>query len=106
MHDKLSEKGPEEVACRAQILLALGDRAAATSLLRELEDPSTAQPVSPASLAGVYVFLDEKEQALLLLERAYAEHDFRLAGLKTDPDWDPLRSDPRFQRLLRQVNLE
>ena len=106
VHDKLSEKGPEEVACRAQILLALGDRAAATSLLRELEDPSTAQPVSPASLAGVYVFLDEKEQALLLLERAYAEHDFRLAGLKTDPDWDPLRSDPRFQRLLRQVNLE
>ena len=104
--DKISEKGPEEVAARGRILLASGDRKAASALLRELEDRSTTQPISASSLAGIYLSLGEKEQALALLERAYAERDFRLSGLKTDPDWDPLRSHPRFQRLLRQVNLE
>ena len=106
MLDKISEKGPEEVAARGRILLASGDRKAASALLRELEDRSTTQPISASSLAGIYLSLGEKEQALALLERAYAERDFRLSGLKTDPDWDPLRSEPRFQRLLRQVNLE
>ena len=105
-NEKLSEKGPEDVACRAQILLASGNRAAAITLLRELEDRSTTKPVSPAALAIIYLSLGDKEQALALLERAFAERDFWLWGLKTVPDWDPLRSDPRFQRLLRQLNFE
>jgi len=104
--DKVFEKGPDQVAVRARILLASGDRAAATALLRELEDRSTTQPISPMSLAGIYVSLGDKEQALALLERAYAEREFWLCELKVNPDWDPLRSDPRFRRLLRQVNLE
>jgi len=104
--DKIGGKEPDDVADRARILLASGDRAAATGLLRELEDRSTTQPISPVSLAGIYVALGDKEEALALLERAYAERDFRLRNLKTDCDWDPVHSDPRFQRLLRQVNLE
>jgi TolB-like protein/Tfp pilus assembly protein PilF len=104
--EKLNEKGPEQIATRARILLASGDRAAAVELLRHLEDRSTTKSISPTALAGIYVSLGDKEQGLALLERAYAERDFRLRYLKTDPDWDPLRSDPRFQRLLRQVNLE
>jgi hypothetical protein len=55
---------------------------------------------------SVRMSLGDKEEALALLERAYAERDFGLRYLKTDPDWDPLRSDPRFQRLLRQLNFE
>jgi predicted Zn-dependent protease len=104
--DKISDKGPEQVALRARILLASGDRAAATGLLRGLEDRSITQPISPIFLAGIYVSLGDKDVALALLERAYAERDFRLRYLKTDPDWDPLRSEPRFQRLLTQMNLE
>src|SRR5207302_4321431 len=104
--DKISEKGPEQVALRARILLASGDRAAAVELLSHLEDRSTTTSISPTALAGIYVSLGDKEQGLALLERAYAERDFRLRYLKIDPDSDSLRSDPRFRRLLRQVNLE
>src|SRR3989442_223482 len=81
--------GPEQLIMRARILLASGDRAAAVELLRHLEDRSPTKPASPTALAGIYVSLGDREQAVALLERAYAERDFRLRGLKTDPDWDP-----------------
>jgi serine/threonine-protein kinase len=104
--DKGTEKGSDRLVVRVRILLASGDRAAATALLRDLEDHSTTERVSPLSLAGVYTALGDKEQALGLLEKAYAEREFWLRTLGIDPDWDPLRSDPRFQRLLRQLKLD
>ena len=52
-----------------------------------------------------YVALGERERAFALLERGYAEHDNQLQFLGVDPGLDPLRSDPRFQELLRRVGL-
>jgi hypothetical protein len=40
------------------------------------------------------------------LDKAYAERDWRMRQLKALPLWDDLRSDPRFTRLLKKVNLE
>jgi eukaryotic-like serine/threonine-protein kinase len=40
------------------------------------------------------------------LHRAYDEHSFMLGFLKVDPALDPLRSDPRFQDLLRRMRLQ
>ncbi len=39
------------------------------------------------------------------LEKAYQEGSYWLFTLKHEPRWSPLRSDPRFQRLLRRVGL-
>jgi len=105
---KGTEKGSDRLVLRTRILLASGDRAEAIALLRELEDHSTSESerVSPLSLAGIYAALGDKEKAVALLEKAYAEREFWLRTLKTDPDWDSLRSDPRFQRLLRQLKLD
>jgi len=64
------------------------------------------ESVSPAWLAEIYTHLGEKDQALEWLEKAFAERTPGLTGLKTRPHWDPLRSDPRFQDLLRRMNLE
>jgi hypothetical protein len=38
------------------------------------------------------------------LERGYAQHDSKLLELKVDPRMDNLRSNPRFQDLLRRMN--
>jgi TolB-like protein/DNA-binding winged helix-turn-helix (wHTH) protein len=54
-------------------------------------------------IAGVYAALADKASAFICLEKAYAKRDFFLASLKVDPYMDPLRSDARFQDLLRHV---
>jgi adenylate cyclase len=51
------------------------------------------------ALAGI----GETEEAMTWLERAYEERDPLLVTAKVDPRMDPIRSDPRFQDLLRRI---
>jgi serine/threonine-protein kinase len=60
--------------------------------------------VSPFFLAVAHTGLGESTAAIEWLERAYAERDWLVCVLKTDPIFDPLRGDPRFQDLLRRIN--
>jgi adenylate cyclase len=55
-------------------------------------------------IATLYAETEENEKALDLLERAYAKHDSELLQLKVDPRMDNLRSNPRFEALLRRMN--
>jgi TolB-like protein/DNA-binding winged helix-turn-helix (wHTH) protein/Tfp pilus assembly protein PilF len=55
-------------------------------------------------LANAYTCLGDRDHAFAWLEIAYKERDGALQGLKVDPNWDNLRSDPRFQDLLRRMN--
>ncbi|HJY86840.1 MAG TPA: protein kinase [Candidatus Acidoferrales bacterium] len=61
--------------------------------------------VQASFLALNYALLSDKEKALEWLERAVAEHDVWVAYLNVNPEFDALRSDPRFQDLLRRVGL-
>jgi TolB-like protein/Flp pilus assembly protein TadD len=56
-------------------------------------------------IALVYMGLGRKQDALGWLERAADEHESGVTGLGANPDWEPLRSDPRFQAILRRVGL-
>ena len=58
------------------------------------------------NIAVSYLGLGDEPQALAWLERAFEERSFRMAYLKVEPTWDPLRSEPRFQQLLRRVGLD
>ena len=49
--------------------------------------------------------LGDQEETLKYLEKGFQERDGRMAYLSVDPLYDPLRSDPRFQNLLRRMNL-
>ena len=80
-----------------------GKRAEAEALLKQLE--TTKDYVSPAELAVLYVGLGDKERALSALERSYAAHDLQMQYLVVDPHYDALRSEPRFQELVRKVGL-
>jgi eukaryotic-like serine/threonine-protein kinase len=80
-----------------------GQREEAEEVLKQLL--TTSEYVSPADLAILYAGLDDKEQALQALERAYAAHDPQLQHLPKEPGYDSLRTDPRFQDLVRRMNL-
>lgn len=72
-------------------------------ILDELK--SKKEYVSPAELAILHIGLGDTEGAFASLERAYAAHDLQLQYLKVDPRYDSLRSEPRFQDLVRLVGL-
>ena len=69
-----------------------------------LKERAKSRYVSPIIFADHYVLLGDKEQAIASLEKAYQEHDSGLRYLKTFPSYDALRSDPRFQDLLRRLH--
>jgi eukaryotic-like serine/threonine-protein kinase len=61
--------------------------------------------IDPAWHARQYAFLGEKDQAFAWLEKAYAEKSGFLHYLKVSPDFDSLRSDPRYASLLKRMGL-
>jgi TolB-like protein/DNA-binding winged helix-turn-helix (wHTH) protein/Tfp pilus assembly protein PilF len=82
-----------------------GRKSDARRLLEQLKDAAGQKKTSPMSVAHIHVSLGEVDQALQWLERAESDNDSGLAALRVEPAFDPIRSDPRFQRLLRRVNL-
>ncbi|MBE7157199.1 MAG: protein kinase [Rhodospirillales bacterium] len=73
--------------------------------LQALEQLSSQRYVPPQTFALVHLGLGQRDQAFATLEQAFAEHDIHLSYLKADPQWDPLRNDPRFVALLRRIGL-
>jgi len=82
-----------------------GHEAEARKVLNELLKLGETRYVSPAALVNVYIGLGDKDQAFVWLEKAYQERSNYLAFLKVFPIVDPLRSDPRFNDLIRRVGL-
>jgi len=54
-------------------------------------------------LATVYAGLGDKQRALDLLEQAFTQASLDIVRLKSDPELDQLRDEPRFQELLKKI---
>ena len=83
----------------------LGAHSAALRIIEELTAASKHSLVPALLFALIYAALDDQDQAFSWLEKAYEERFYRLAYLKVDALWDPLRSDSRFADLLRRVGI-
>ncbi len=68
--------------------------------------PQQVSNTGPGALAALYVLLDEPDSAFVWLERGLQIKDTWVSFLKVNPLWDPLREDPRFEEMLRRLNLE
>ena len=79
---------------------ASGRRKEAVKILSDLKNRSKQ---NASEIALMYVGLDEKDQAMTWLEKAYEERFNPSILLR--PAFDPLRSDPRFQNLVRRIGL-
>jgi len=82
-----------------------GNKAAARKALAQLQAMSQSRYVPALYFAGIYEGLGERDQTFHWLEQAYHEGSDRLPYLGVDPVADPLRTDPRFQDLMKKVGL-
>jgi TolB-like protein/DNA-binding winged helix-turn-helix (wHTH) protein/Tfp pilus assembly protein PilF len=93
------------LAERACVYGRSGQQAQARLALEKLKALNREHPIEPALFVEAYIGMDNKDQAFIWLERAFEQHSNCMTTLKVDPLYDPLRSDPRFQDLLRRVGL-
>jgi TolB-like protein/DNA-binding winged helix-turn-helix (wHTH) protein/Tfp pilus assembly protein PilF len=90
----------------AHAFRAMGKKTESEKILRDLERKATGSSTSPYTMATIYAGLGENEKVFEFLEKAYSEKSLNLTwSLKSDQLLDSLRSDPRFQDLLRRVGL-
>jgi len=82
-----------------------GREAEARAIIPRLQEHIRQNGIGTYEVGLVYAALGDKDSAFEWLEKAYAIRDKGLTFLKVDPCLDPLRSDPRFQDLLRRVGL-
>ena len=74
-------------------------------LLRNYPAKPEMEPSWAVQIAWVYMFLGDKDKAFEWLNRACDEHSMEAYYIVVDPDLDPLRSDPRFDAVLRRMGL-
>jgi len=82
-----------------------GYRAALRRLATLQEEQAKRIYVDPAWIAGTFALLGEKDRAFSLLEKAYKEKSGGLPFIKSAPNFDALRSDPRYADLLKRMGL-
>ncbi len=100
---RLSGGSPTCIANLARAYVATGKRSEAVKLLGDLKARSSQGHPDTSELAVIYASLGDTDQAMNSLEKAYQERFNPSVLLR--PGFDPLRSDPRFEDLVRRIGL-
>src|SRR6266480_3735707 len=100
---QLSGGSPTVMANLARAYVASGKRGEAIKLLSGLKKRSNATYSHGSEIAVIYAALGDTDQAMNWLEKGFEER-FN-PGVLLRPGFDPLRSDPRFQELVRRIGL-
>jgi len=101
---ELSDGDQGAAAALAHAYAVIGKRAEAEKILRDLEEKAKTGHASAYALATIYAGLGDKDKAFECLEKAFREKSLDLSwSLNADFRIDNLRSDPRFQTLVRRL---
>lgn len=93
-------------AMEAGVYGRMGRQNEAWQALRKFQQATRNESIDTLGmLIGAYAAMNNKAKALEHMEKAYRERSNVLTALKVDPNYDRLRSDPRFQDLMRRVGL-
>jgi pentatricopeptide repeat protein len=101
----LSHQSPAVAGMLVHAYARAGRRNDALRLLAEMNRQRKTSYVPAGAFVNAYLGLGDTEQTFFWLERSYKEQSNILQFLKTHPQFDPIRSDPRFADLLRRVGL-
>jgi len=101
----LSGNSPLYLAQVAVAFASAGKKTEALQIVAQLQSISSTRYVSPYGLAQIYAALSDKEATFKWLQLAYDDRAVWISYLAVDPVFDSVRSDQRFQDLLRRVHL-
>lgn len=82
-----------------------GDRDRALQIVRESKKDPRRTYSPPYAIAAIYAGLGDYNASFEFLAQAVKAHDIGLIWLKWDPQFDALRSDPRFSAILAQIGV-
>ena len=99
----LSPDEPQLMSVLVHASALAGNKTEAEQTLARLFELSKRTYVPPYNVAEAYVGLGDRDRAFEWLAKAFDERSPDLVGLKTEPRLDPIRSDPRFERLVSRV---
>lgn len=109
---RVSERAPPQAKSRGRMkmLLAMiyfrsGEKEKAEEIVREFEATARSADGHDAHLAALYAAIGRKDDAIAALRRGVATRDDRMMWIKTNPHFDTLRDDLRFQEILRNMKL-
>lgn len=91
-------------ASLAYVYAKSGNTSEARKIVKQVREESKAEEPW-MMLAGTYGYLGEKDKAIECLEKLYEIRDAPIMHIKVDPMLDSVRSDPRYQQLVRRVGL-
>lgn len=92
-------------AWRAFVYGRSGQNAQARQALAQVKQFYDRGQSSPDPMLWALIAVGDRDEAFAWFEKAYADHSNVLTSLKVNPGFDGLRSDPRFQNLMRRVRL-
>jgi TolB-like protein/Tfp pilus assembly protein PilF len=101
---RLSGGAPLQLALLARAYGCAGQSGDGHRVLADLHQLATESYFMPYWVALAYSGLNEKDEAFRWLNEGYTNHAAWMTYLGVDPRWDSLRSDSRFQDLLRRMN--
>jgi len=101
----LSRNSAPSIAALARVQAVSGHPAEARAGLEQLQKQAHQQYVSPFYLAQVYAGLGDANQAASYLEQAVEDRSNSMIFLRVDPEFDSVRSNPHFQRVLQELQL-
>jgi TolB-like protein/DNA-binding winged helix-turn-helix (wHTH) protein/Tfp pilus assembly protein PilF len=104
-YSALSQGSADSLALLGYSQARRGENGQALRTIEELKANSKTRFVPAFYFALVYAALEDKDQAFTWLDKGYDERFARFAYLRLEALWDPLRSDKRFNALVRRVGI-
>jgi TolB-like protein/DNA-binding winged helix-turn-helix (wHTH) protein/Tfp pilus assembly protein PilF len=100
---RLSDSHPFYLAWLGYAYAISGHRNEALRILHDLQTISRRKYVASHDIAAIYAGLGERSKALMWLNKAYDERSYTVLQLEVEPEFDLLRSEPRFQELMHRI---
>lgn len=100
---RLANNHPFQLAWLAYANGMAGNKSEALRLLHQIEGVAQQSYVASHDMAAVHVSIGQRAEAVALLNKAYEERFYSVLLVRIEPEFEPLRNDPGFRRLVQMV---